>query len=62
MSEEVKTLPALDHLSRSWICTSPKGEVLELRFRQNAMRCLEAGWRVELAAEYLARLNREARS
>ena len=60
---DARTLPRLTRLSRSWICTPPNGGTpRELFDKSNAMKALEAGWRVELAAEYLARLNREARS
>jgi hypothetical protein len=54
-------LPELEPHCGSWIATSPTGHAVELFERANAQRALNAGWKVETAAQYLGRINREIR-
>ena len=51
----------LDQLSGSWICTGKSGKVLEVWERKNAEILESLGWKVEIASEYLGRINREIR-
>jgi hypothetical protein len=54
-------LPDLESPCRSWILTRLDGKVFESFFRDSAVAALELGWRVETAAQYLRRNNREVR-
>ena len=55
-------VPELDHLSGSWICTSPDADagytVREVYDRKNAEALAARGWRVLTASEYLAEFNK----
>lgn len=55
-------VPDLERESGSWVVTSPSGQVVELFDRANAEKASAAGWRVETALQYRARLNREAKA
>jgi len=57
-----KQIPELEERCGSWVCTSPAGEVREFFERANAEKAAASGWRVETAATYLARINRELRA
>lgn len=46
----------------SWMVTSPSGKVFELYTQANVIRAELAGWKVESAAAYLARINAEIRA
>lgn len=50
-------IPNLEPTCNSWVCTSPGGRVVELHNRENVEKAAAAGWRVETAAGYLARIN-----
>lgn len=50
-------VPELERYCGSWICTSPTGLVREFFSRESVLRAAEAGWQVETAAKYLARIN-----
>jgi hypothetical protein len=53
----VKKFPVMSWPSGSWICTSPSREVREFYTEANARKAFEAGWRVQLAHEYLREYN-----
>lgn len=57
-----QTVPELDHLSGSWICTSPDADagytVREVYDRKDAENLAARGWRVQTAHEYLAEFNK----
>lgn len=54
-------IPALEPHCGSWMVTSPAGTVTELFDRSNVERAAQAGYRIETAAKYLARVARIAR-
>ena len=56
MSSEI---PELEPYCGSWVCTAPNGDVREFYSRENVERAAKAGYRIETAAGYLARINRE---
>jgi hypothetical protein len=62
MNAQPVTIPALPHGCGSWIVTAPDGRVFELFDRTNVQKAADAGWRIEPAVQYLARLNAEAAS
>lgn len=55
-------VPELDHLSGSWICTSPDADaghtVREVYDRKNAEALAARGWQVQTAHAYLVDLNK----
>jgi hypothetical protein len=53
-------IPELEPHCGSWIVSAPNaGAVVELFERRNVERAAAAGWRIETAAQYLARIQRE---
>lgn len=54
-------IPELEHHCGSWVMTSPTGRVYESFNRRNVEKAHAAGWKVETAAQYLGRLNKEIR-
>jgi hypothetical protein len=57
---ETSAIPELEPRCGSWVVTSPDGAVSEFFERANAEIAAQCGYRVETAAGYLARINREA--
>lgn len=57
-----KCVPDLERESGSWIATSPTGQVVEFFDRADAEKVCAAGWRVETALQYLARIHREVKA
>ena len=57
-----QTVPELDHLSGSWICTSPDADagytVREVYDRKDAEKLAARGWRIQTAYEYLVEFNK----
>lgn len=56
---DAHAIPELEPHCGSWVCTAPDGQVLEFYSLNNVERAERAGWRIETAAQYLARFNRE---
>ena len=52
-------IPELEPHCGSWVCTSPEGVVREFYDRANVEKAARAGYRIETAAAYLSRINRE---
>ena len=50
-------IPALSRACNSWIVTSPRGTVTEIWGQANIQRASQAGYRIETAGDYLARVN-----
>jgi hypothetical protein len=56
-------IPELEPHCGSWVCTTPAGgHPMETFTRDTAEILSGAGWRVETAAQYLGRVNAEARA
>jgi len=49
----------LENRVGSWMVTFPSGEVREFFSKANVEKAATAGWKVETALEYLARINTE---
>lgn len=62
IAAKVGAVPELDHLSGSWVCTSPDTDagnpVREVYERKNAELLAARGWRIQTAYEYLVEFNK----
>lgn len=52
-------IPELGARCNSWVVTSPHGKVFELFDRKNVEKAAKAGWQIETAINYLARIRGE---
>lgn len=59
--DRVKTLPALEPHCGSWIILRDGRALGETFDRHTAQQCLDYGYSIETAAQYLARINREGK-
>lgn len=59
MPSAMNRAPTLDRTSNSWVITTAAGGVIETWSRRTADAFAANGARVETAAQYLGRINRE---